>query len=185
MLKSNWSRNLEKVIKQRNGFFIITLGLLITNILMGVLLFNKSERVIIVPAYFKQSFWNQGELVSNEYIEEMSLFFTKLMLDTTPDSHKYRKDVILRYVAPEHYHKLEERLFKEAEEMYKQGVSTSFATKQIKVNSKKLSAEVTGTLTRYISGMRVGQSIEVYELEFGFSGGIFMLKNFKTKEVRT
>ena len=36
-------------------------------------------------------------------------------------------------------------------------------------------------LTKYIAGSRMGQSKEIYEIEFGYSGGIFMLKNFKSK----
>ena len=181
MLISKLSNSLEGVIKQRNAYLVIALGLLLTNVLIGTLLFSKKERVIVVPAYFKQSFWNEGELVSKSYIEEMSNWFAKMMLDTTPDSHKYRREVILRYVAPEYYHELEQKLIKEAEEMYKQGVTTNFMVKKIKVNPQKLTAEVTGVLIRYIAGTRVGQSKEVYRVQFGHSGGVFMLKDFSTK----
>lgn len=174
-----WRQSLHGLVKQRNGFLTISLGLLVTNIILGISLYTKSERVIIVPAYLKQSFWNEGSLVSDSYIEEMSLFFSKMMLDTTPDSHKYRKDIILRYVAPDHYHELENKLIEDAKRMSKDGVSTTFTPREIKIN--KLKAEVIGTLTRYVAGTRVGQSKEKYELEFRYSGGIFMLKTFKAK----
>lgn len=180
MLKLKWSESLEKLIKQRNAFLVLSLGMMLANILTASLLFFKNERIVIVPAYFKQTFWTEGELVSDSYIEEMSLFFTKLMLDTTPDSHKYRRDVILRYVAPKYYHELEKKLIAEAERLYKEGVTTSFMPKEVKV--KALGAEVTGLLISYISGTRVGEVKETYQLQFGNTGGIFMLENFTVKK---
>ncbi|RZI47503.1 type IV conjugative transfer system protein TraE [Rickettsiales endosymbiont of Peranema trichophorum] len=176
-----WNNSIDRLVKQRNGFLVVSLGLLIANMLLSGLLFMKDERIIVVPAYFKQSFWVEGHLVSEAYIEEMSLFFTKMMLDTTPDSHQYRKDVILRYVAPEYYHDLEKRLIADARRMQKEGVSTMFAPKQVEVNTKELKSEVVGTLTQYVAGTRIGQSKERYELTFGYSGGVFMLKGFETK----
>ncbi|WP_236869758.1 type IV conjugative transfer system protein TraE [Candidatus Bandiella numerosa] len=176
-----WNQSVEKLLKQRNGFLVISLGLMIANIMLGLMLFGKNERVIIVPAYMKQNVWSEGSLVSESYIEEMALFFSKLMLDTTPDSHGYRKDVILRYVAAEHYHDVEKRLISDAERMKKEGVTTVFAPKEIIVDVKGLKAEIVGVLTKYIAGSRMGQSKEIYEIEFGYSGGIFMLKNFKSK----
>ena len=183
MLEFKWNESIAKLVKQRNIFLVILLGMLVTNILTAVLLFTKNERIIIVPSYFKQSFWNQGEIVSESYIEEMTLFFSKLMLDTTPSSHKYRRDVILRYVMPENYHVLDKKLIEEEERLSRDAVVTSFVPKEIKVNSKKLTSEITGTSIRYVAGLKAGQVKETYRLEFGYSGGIFMLKNFKTKQV--
>ena len=176
-----WNQSVEKLLRQRNGFLVISIGLMVANILLGVMLYGKKERVIIVPAYMKQNVWSEGSLVSASYIEEMGLFFSKLMLDTTPDSHGYRRDIILRYVAPEHYHEVEKRLISDAERMKKEGVTTVFAPKEVKVDVKGLKAEIVGVITKYIAGSRMGQSKETYEIEFGYSGGIFMLKNFKSK----
>ncbi|CAL7960203.1 conjugal transfer pilus assembly protein TraE [Alphaproteobacteria bacterium] len=134
MLYRFLSKNLQSLIKQRNGFLVLSLGLLLCNVLLGTLLFFKNERIIVVPAYLKQSFWNEGSTVSNSYIEEMSLFFTNLMLNTTPDSHKYRRDVILRYVAPESYHIFEKKLIEDEELMSKNAVTTQFAAREVKVN---------------------------------------------------
>jgi type IV secretory pathway TrbF-like protein len=50
-----WNQSVEKLLKQRNGFLVISLGLMIANIMLGLMLFGKSERVIIVPAYMKQN----------------------------------------------------------------------------------------------------------------------------------
>ena len=180
MLRSFLDRNIEILVKQRNGFLVIALGLLIGNIMMGSLLFNKKERVIIVPAYLKQSFWNEGSLVSHSYIEEMSIFFVSLMLNTTPDSHKYRRDVILRYVSPDGYHALEKQLISDEERMSKDTVTSQFSPKDIKVNGERLESIVTGTLIRYVAGERVGQTKEVYRLKFGYSGGVFMLNSFES-----
>jgi len=178
-----FSQNLAGLVKQRNGFLVISVGLSLCNFLLVGLFFAKKERIIIVPAYLKQSFWNEGSLVSRSYIEEMSMFFANLMLNTTPDSHKYRRDVILRYVAPEGYHNIEKKLIEEEDLMSKNAVTTQFMPKEIKVDIDRLESSIIGTLTRYIAGDRVGQTKECYHLKFGYSGGIFMLQKFESKPV--
>ena len=75
-----WNQSVEKLLRQRNGFLVISIGLMVANILFGIMLFGKKERVIIVPAYMKQNVWSEGSLVSASYIEEMGLFFSKLMV---------------------------------------------------------------------------------------------------------
>ena len=182
MEERKWKESVIGLVKQRNIFVVLVLGLVVANIMQGALLFGKKERVIIVPAYFKQSFWSEGEVVSDTYVEEMAFFMSKMILDTTPESHKYRREMILRYVMPEYYHQMEKKLIEEGERMAKDGVSTTFNPKEVAASSEQLKAVVSGIITTYVSGERIGQTKVRYEMEFGYSSGIIMLKNFKIKE---
>jgi len=107
---------------------------------------------------------------------------SKMILDTTPESHKYRREMILRYVMPEYYHKMEKKLIEEGDRMARDGVTTTFAAKEIAASSDELKAVISGTVTTYVSGERIGQTKVKYEMELGYSSGIIMLKNFKIKE---
>jgi conjugal transfer pilus assembly protein TraE len=131
MLANIQKYNLSKLLQQRNAFMFIAVGLLLSNILLAIILFNKRERVIIVPAYLKQSFWSEGELVSPHYLEEMALFFAQLMLNASADTQGYRREVILRYVAPESHAALEKRILAEQKRFSKEGLATRFVPKML------------------------------------------------------
>ena len=182
MEERKWGESVIKLVKQRNIFLVLLLGLMAANIIQGMLLFGKKERVIIVPAYFKQGFWSEGEVVSDTYVEEMAVFMSKMILDTTPESHKYRREMILRYVMPEYYHKMEKKLIEEGDRMARDGVTTTFAAKEIAASSDELKAVISWTVTTYVSVERICQTKVKYEMELGYSSGIIMLKNFKIKE---
>src|SRR5690606_15531655 len=101
MLRNVWNQNLESVQKQRNWVVAFALVMLLGNILLIAKVFYHRERIIIVPAYLKQSFWAEGEVVSKEYLEEMTMFFANLVLNVTPESMEYQSKVVLKYVSPE------------------------------------------------------------------------------------
>ena len=82
MEERKWGESVIKLVKQRNIFLVLLLGLMTANIIQGMLLFGKKERVIIVPAYFKQGFWSEGEVVSDTYVEEMAVFMSKMIFWT-------------------------------------------------------------------------------------------------------
>jgi conjugal transfer pilus assembly protein TraE len=178
MLANIQKYNISKLLQQRNAFLTVAIGLLLTNILLTIILFNKRERVIIVPAYLKQSFWSEGELVSPHYLEEMALFFAQLMLNASADTQGYRRDVILRYIAPESHTALEKKLLAEQKRFAKEGVATRFMPKGVEVDTSALQVKVKGLLDQYIAGTRVKQSLEEYIVQFTYVGGILMLKDF-------
>lgn len=170
--------DITKLIKQRNSSLLIIILLLISNIILAAGLFMKKQKVIIVPAYLKQSVWSEGELVSESYLEEMSLFFTKLMLDTTPTSLKSRRDIILRYIHPKYFHAMEKKLIEEERNLKRSSVATVFIPKRIEVNTKNFIARITGEITTYVAGSRIGQKLVKYDLHYAYSGGILMLSKF-------
>ncbi len=179
MLRSVWKENLYSLFKQRNAALVMAFGLLVTNMLLGVKVYTKNERVIVVPAYLKQSFWAEGENISKEYLEEMSLFFANLMLNVSAESMSYQREVVLRYVSPEFHGDLKHRLIDEEDKMRQQGLTTTFRAQEVKADVKSGEVIISGTLSQYISGNRVGQVTESYKAIFEYSSGILLLKGFE------
>jgi len=179
MLRSVWKENLHSLFKQRNAALVLALGMMVTNIMLGVKVLVSNEKIIVVPAYLKQSFWAEGEVISKEYLEEMTVFFASMMLNVSPESLKYQGDVVLKYVSPELHAPLKQRLFAEEEKMRKQNLTTSFKPKEVQVDMDKGEAVISGILTQYVSGQKVGQVSEKYRACYGYSSGILLLKEFE------
>jgi conjugal transfer pilus assembly protein TraE len=182
MLRSIWKENLYALFKQRNWAIAFAVGMMITNVFLGVKVFRKEEKVIVVPAYLKQSFWVEGESVSKEYLEEMTLFFANLLLNVSPESMQYQRDVALKYVSPEFHNTLYQRLIEEEEQLRKQSLSTTFRAKEVKVNLDKGEATVKGILTQYVGDKKAGQAEEIYKATYGYTSGILTLNGFEVED---
>ena len=169
----------SRYYKQRNIAIIIGMIMLGINGVLSLSILGKREKTVIVPAYLKQTVWTQGELVSASYIEEMSRYFSELLLDSTPDNYKYKRDVILRYVAPSYHNIVEKQLIEEEQKMRKSNLTTDFVIKKIIVNEKNYQGLVVGNLVKYVAGQRVSESEEKILIKFGYESGIMMVREFK------
>ncbi|MEO0347721.1 MAG: type IV conjugative transfer system protein TraE [Pseudomonadota bacterium] len=177
MLKSFVDKNLSRLIQQRNGFLIISLGLLLSNIILVVYLSHKEQKTIIVPAYFKQSFWSEGELFSPEYLEEMTLFFSQHLFNYTKENREYKRQVILRYVMPEHRQTLEKKLIQEENRLQALQATVTFHPQRVEVFDN-YSAQVTGVTSSYVTGELITEQQSTFWFHYGYSNGIWLLKDF-------
>lgn len=179
MLRSIWNDSLELMLKQRNWAIAFALVMLISNVLLGIKIFYGQERVIIVPAYIKKSFWVEGESISKEYLEEMTMFFANLVLNVTPESIDYQSDVVLKYVSPEFHNIFYQRLLEEGQRLKKESLSTSFRPQEIIADNTKGEVIITGILTQYVGDKKAGQVKESYKATYVYSNGILMLNGFE------
>ena len=178
MLQEIKLKNFEKIWKQRNGFLSLSLGLLLSNIILAAVIMLKSEKTIIVPTNFKQSFWTQGELMSDSYLIEMTDYFSMKLLNSTPDSHASKRDIILQYVTPAYYDQLRKKMIDEEDRMRKENLTTVFNAREITARTEDLTTRVTGILTSYVSGDRVGQVKKTYQVNYAYVSGLLMMDNF-------
>jgi conjugal transfer pilus assembly protein TraE len=95
--------NILKVISQRNAWIGVSALMAMSNILLSTALFLKNERTILVPPHITKTLWVEGGAVSKEYLEEMGLYVSKLLLDLSPLSFVYNHETLLRYTTPEAY----------------------------------------------------------------------------------
>lgn len=139
------------------------------------------EKIILVPPTIEKSFWVSKSAVSNEYLEEMSLFLSHMFLDVSPSSADFQRSIALKYIDPSYYNILKARLLKEAQTLKKEGISTSFKVSKIRPNKDDLTVEITGTLMSYVGAARVREIQEVYIMKFNYKAGRLLLEEFQEK----
>ncbi|MDZ5762757.1 Type IV conjugative transfer system protein TraE N-terminal domain protein [Candidatus Cyrtobacter comes] len=100
---------------KKNVLFLISVALLVSNVILSIFVISSKEKIIIVPPSLKEEFSVSGSDFSDSYIEQMTLFFSDLLLDLTPDNIKYKSEILLKYVDSSSYHALSEYYEKEAE----------------------------------------------------------------------
>lgn len=175
------SKKVVTAFKQRNQIAVIALIIAISNLVLIVLLTTNKERVVLVPAQINTQMWTERKLVSKEYLEEMSLFFTHLLFDVSPHSMAYQRDIVLRNVDPAVYNSLKHKLFKEEEKYRKENLTTTFRPTKLVVNTTKLETLVTGYLTSFVGGKQMQQITDTYLIKFRYDAGRLFIKSFEAQ----
>lgn len=176
-MKADFLRhNILKIISQRNAWIRISTLMAISTILLSTALFFKNERTILVPPHITKTLWVEGGTVSKEYLEEIGLYISKLLLDLSPTSFPYNHETLLKYATPEAYGVLKKQLIEDGEHYTKLQLSTHFKPSEVKANPNKLHVEVKGTLTSYVAGKEIHSSLETLSLQFSLRGAGLLLE---------
>ena len=86
------------------SFFIYAFAAsLIVNVILaiGLIVLDKKDRVVVLPAEITKSFWLDADGVSPEYLEQMGLFALQLALNNSPETFEHNQRKLLQYVSPE------------------------------------------------------------------------------------
>jgi conjugal transfer pilus assembly protein TraE len=127
-----------------------------------------SERTVIVPPSIDKTFWVTRDKASAEYLEQMAGFMTWLVLDVSPSTIDWKRNVLLNYVAPDRHAAMKTQMDLEADRLR----STA--------NDKDQSVLVLGRLRRQINGADVGEpETRAYLTQFQYTGGRVHVKTFK------
>lgn len=172
--------NIHNILKQRNLFLAIALGLLFANIFLSLKIVFQSERIILAPG-LKQKVWLSRNLVSNSYLEEMTNIYLSNLLDINSKNIAYKKSLIMSNISTKDTESVKSitDYFNKSEEKYKKfDLITYFTVKQIQIDIEKLETIATGILTSSYGkhGMNVNE--EKYRLSFDYHNGTLMLKSF-------
>ena len=176
-MKADFLRhNILKTISQRNAWIRISTLMAMSTILLSTALFFKNERTILVPPHITKTLWVEGGTVSKEYLEEMGLYISKLLLDLSPTSFSYNHETLLKYATPEAYGVLKKQLIEDGEHYTKLQLSTHFKPTEVKANPSKFFVEVKGNLTSYVAGKEIRSSLETLSLQFSLRGAGLLLE---------
>ncbi|MBP6951570.1 MAG: type IV conjugative transfer system protein TraE [Alphaproteobacteria bacterium] len=168
--------NILKLISQRNAWIGISTLMAMSTVLLSTALFIKSERIILVPPHITKTLWVEGGTVSKEYLEEMGIYVSKLLLDLSPTSFAYNHETLLKYATPESYGALKKQLMDDGEQYTKLQLSTHFKPSEVSANPSKLHVDVKGTLTSYVAGKEMSSLPEMVSLRFGLRGAGLLLE---------
>ena len=170
---------LGDLLHQRNLLLALIASLLVINGIQALFTLFRNERVIVVPPDLNQEVWLEKNKVSASYLEEMALVFAYLILESSPESAAYKREIILRYAASDGYGALKRRLVEDEQRLKKDHVTTSFQANSLKVDSPKLTVDLTGDLLRFVGEKRIAQSRDTYRFQFDYHHGRLFIKSFK------
>ncbi len=171
-----------KEMRKRNQSLSLALGGLILALLIClVIILNLigAERTVIVPPSIEKSFWVTKDRVSKTYLEQMGSFVAWLILDVTPASIDWKRDILLNYVAPDQYGAIKSRQELEAERLKRINASTFFLPQQLVANEDDQTLVIRGRLRTQVNGQDTATETKAYMVEFQYTGGRIHLKTFK------
>ncbi|WP_128002278.1 MULTISPECIES: type IV conjugative transfer system protein TraE [Piscinibacter] len=139
-----------------------------------------SDRTVIVPPNIDKTFWVTKEKASREYLEEMGGYVAWLMLDVTPTTIDWKKNLLLNWVAPDQHAAMKTKMDLEAERLRGNNASTFFLVQQLAADEAKQSVVITGRLRRQINGADVSDpETRSYLAQFQYAGGRVHIQSFK------
>lgn len=128
--------NIRKIVGQRNIFIALSVVMAVSSVCLSLLLFSKSERVVIVPTN-GASFWIEKDQVSDKYLEHMGTYLADLILNRSPADAEWRNQEILKHVHPKHYHELQRLLIRDAKDISMDQKSVVFRPELSYADAKK------------------------------------------------
>lgn len=178
MLQDYINIQVPKILKQRNLSLVFGVSMLFANILLVFGILNKEQKVILVPPEINKTFWVTNKQVSKEYLEEMAVFLSHLLLDQSPTSSKHKRDMLLKYISPSYYNELFGRIIKQEKYLYQNNISTRFSIKEIEVDSKQNQVFIVGDQENYVADKKVGTVSASYKISFEYKGARYLLTEF-------
>lgn len=171
-----------KEMRRRNRGLGLAVGLLAGgHILALVVILNLlgSVRTVVVPPSINKTFWVARDKASSEYLEQMGSFIAWLVLDVTPASIDWKKDLLLGYVEPEQYGELKTRQELEATRLKRINAATYFTPQQLVPSEDAQTVVISGRLRTLVNNLETANELKTYLAEFSYSGARMHLKTFK------
>lgn len=171
-------KDLQVRVKTQNLY----IGGLLTGLVLSLLIIFHiigSERTVVTPPNLAKSFWVEQDRLSNNYLEQFGGYVAWLVLDVTPTTIDWKKDALLKYVAPESHGEIKIRQDVEAERLKKLNASTYFLIQQLSPDEEKQSVMLTGMLRTQVNGVTTSTVQKSYIEQFHYKGGVIHLKEFR------
>ena len=175
------NNDLKEVRKRNRNLGLAAGGLIASLLICLVIIVNLvgTERTIVVPPSIDKTFWVTKDQVSKEYLEQMGSFIAWLILDVSPASIDWKKDILLNYVAPDQHGAMQSRQEIESERLKRINASTSFLPQQLVPSEERQSVVIRGRLRTQVNGQETATQTKAYLAEFRYAGGRMHLNAFK------
>ena len=167
----------RRVFDQRLAIGILSVCLMLA--LTIIVRIAGTERTVIVPPAISKTFWIEDGKASNDYLVQMSGYIAYLMLDVTPKSIEWKKDMLLSWCLPENAGSIKTRQDLEAARLKKLNASTYFQMQQLVPDEETQSVTMTGYLKTQVNGANTSDNLKTYRADFVFRGARVHLKDFQ------
>lgn len=172
-----FTTSFDKIIKQRNFFVVLSCLLLLSTVFLSIALSQKNTTVVMVPGLEAEMSISNTK-VSKSYLEQNSHMFLSCLLDLTPNTVRYKSELVLKNTTSKGARDIENYFNDQAKNLSKFKISTYFTPKYLQINEKTLEVKASGILTSFVGNEGTKhQEIEVL-LTFEYKGGFLKLDKF-------
>jgi conjugal transfer pilus assembly protein TraE len=173
--------HIEGARADRNAWRFASIALVIANLIAisGWLMNSGNQRTLIVPTEIHKSFWIEDERVSEEYLEQMALYFTQLVLNVTPNTVDYQSDVFLRYVDPRAYGPMKTQLIIESGRVKRNSAAQAFFPREARFDTLRQRVAIKGDVITFVGEQKVKTASETWRTSFAIAGGKMSVTEFK------
>ncbi len=171
-----------KELRRRNRGLGMAVGALATGQVIALIVILNllgSVRTLVVPPSINKSFWVERDKASGDYLEQMGSFIAWLILDVTPASIDWKKEILLGYLEPDQHGAMKTRQELEATRLKRINASTVFMPQQLVPSEDAQTVVVRGRLRTLVNGQETANDLKAYLVEFSYAGGRMHLKTFK------
>ncbi len=155
----NW-----KALLVENFFLKVATILMLIGLILNGTFFKKDTIVTISPPEVREEFWIGKAEASEEYIEQMAVFFATLGGNLSPTNAAYNVNALLQYVTPGVYGDIKSSLMGEALSIIENNVTQAFFPNDVKVDG--MTAAVKGETVRKIGSAKPVTERVMYTMKF-------------------
>ncbi len=166
MKRSHYLSQLANSGYQQAALKVVAGVLLLTNLILVAIVWRatgQAEKTIVVPPDFRRSFWVSGEELSPEYLEQMAMYYSGLLLNYNPANLGYQSNQFLRFVEPGVYGELSSRFEEDKGRVTRNQLSSAWFPQQ--VDMQGMTVEITGIQTVFVGKNVTEQKQRRYRLE--------------------
>lgn len=159
------------MIEQRNGYLLLSSGLLILCLVLSftIIFLSGRERIILVPPDMKKDIWVSNNQASREYLTRITFALSQLALNVTADNVNYQQEQLLQYADPSYYTKLKPELLAIADKIKNEHITTAFFPMDIKVDCEHNEAIITGDLKTFVGDTTLPTKRVSYHFVYRFN----------------
>lgn len=157
-----------KVLKQKDIFLKLLVGMLCLNLLQFLERMMIKDKVILVPPTLSQEVWVMGQQTSASFLEEWALYLSSTLLNISSQTVDFQNQIVLRYVHPESAGALQKQLSEDLHYFKENNVATLFHPKAVHVTQKGSQGTVIvkGNLATFMGSKRIEDVDKTYILTF-------------------
>ena len=179
-----------KEIESRTGIRKIVwllLGVsLTTSLLLTLVLLGKKNIVqtILVPPEVNRTLTISNISTSKEYLEEMGVFLTQLLMNASPTTVEKQHQILLNYVAPEYYQALVQELNITKTYIKRNNITTMFIPRRVTGFEANDTVKLEGQFLVSAGDKIASKTQRVLIVSFQNSGGKIAVTSIKEELVK-
>lgn len=154
---------------------MFAIAMLVSNLILAITIMraDTSEKTIVVPPDLEKPFSVHGNRVSPEYIEQISKYFSQLLLTYHKQTAQSQFDTVLRYADPASYSELKTKFMLDLDRISRNDIRSVFYLMSIHIEGQ--TATLTGELNGFVGRNLISSSPKTFQFRFKYDGNLTIL----------